>query len=153
MINIYLLDFSETWHYIAEIAFVLSLLYQFVKIYPYTYLAKKQVFKFKGGEPNATISILVSNVLTPNTQYEKLIGLVNEVNQTFYLHWKAIKNGKKELSVLEKEYPNTVKIPQDNLYGMHLYSRLELEDIKVQYIVQEDIPSIHAMYCSEMGKR
>lgn len=152
-INIYLLDFSESWHYIVEIALLLSLLYQFKKIYPYTYLARKQVFKFKGSEANATISVLVSNVLTPNDQYHKLIELVNKVKPDILLTLESDKKWEEELSVIEKSYPNTVKIPKDNLYGMHLYSRLALEDIKVQYIVQEDIPSIHGYVILRNGKK
>lgn len=153
VLNLYLLDFSESWHYIVEIALLLSLLYQFTKIYPYTYLARKQVFKFKGREPNATISVLVSNVLTPNKQYHKLIDLINEKKPDILLTLESDKKWEEELSVIEKQYPNTVKIPKDNLYGMHLYSRLALEDIKVQYIVQEDIPSIHGYVVLRNGKK
>lgn len=153
IVDLWLLDLSETWHYTTIIALVLSLIYQFVKIYPYTYLAKKQVFKFKGKEPNATISILVSNVLTPNKKSEKLIQLVEDVKPDLLLTLESDKRWENELSVLEENYPNTVKIPKDNLYGMHLYSKLKLEEVKVRYIVQEDIPSIHAFVVLRNGKK
>ncbi|WP_339812802.1 endonuclease/exonuclease/phosphatase family protein, partial [Zunongwangia profunda] len=44
---------------------------------------------------------------------------------------------------IEDDYKYTIKVPLDNLYGMHLYSKLELIDADVHYLVQEDIPSIH----------
>lgn len=152
-LDLWFLNFSETWHYIVVIALCLSLIYQFEKIYPYTYLARKQVFKFKGNNPDAAISILVSNVLTPNKKSEKLIKLVNDIKPDLLLTLESDKRWEKELSVLEKDYPNTVKIPKDNLYGMHLYSKLKLEDVKVQYIVQEDIPSIHSYVILRNGKK
>ena len=73
----YIYDFTKTWHFIAVAALVLSLIYQFIKIYPYTYISRKQVLKFKGSDPKGSISILVSNVLTPNRRSDKLIDLVN----------------------------------------------------------------------------
>ncbi len=146
-------DFSETWHIIAIAVLGLSLIYQIIKIFPYTWLGKKQVMRFKGSDPDATISILISNVLTPNKKYYKLINLVRDKNPDLFLTLESDKTWEKELSVLEDDYKYTVKIPQDNLYGMHLYSKLKLEDVKVQNIVQKDIPSIRAYVVLRNGKK
>ncbi|TBW26432.1 endonuclease/exonuclease/phosphatase family protein [Gramella sp. KN1008] len=146
-------DFSKAWHLIAILILSLSLTYQLVKVYPYTYLHKKQVLRFQGSEPGTTISVLVSNVLTPNKRSDKLIALVKERKPDILLTLETDKRWENELSVLEDEYKYTVKIPKDNLYGMHLYSKLKLEDIKVRNIVQEDIPSIHAYVVLGNGKR
>lgn len=134
---------TTTLHIILKVLLVLSLMYQVVKIYPYTIFAKKQVLSFKGNDPNAIISVLVSNVLTTNTQYHRLIALVHKKQPDILLTLETDKTWEKELEVLEKEYPYTVKIPQDNLYGMHLYSKMKLEDVEVKYLIKEDIPSIH----------
>ncbi|MEX1057181.1 MAG: endonuclease/exonuclease/phosphatase family protein, partial [Natronospirillum sp.] len=40
--------------------------------------------------------------------------------------------------------PHAVRCAQDNLYGMHVYSRLPLNDIEVTYLVEDNVPSIHA---------
>ncbi|MDX1544036.1 MAG: endonuclease/exonuclease/phosphatase family protein [Christiangramia sp.] len=146
-------DFSKSWHLIAIIILVLSLVYQFIKIFPYTYISKKQVLRFKGSDPGATISVLVSNVLTPNKRSDKLISLVKERQPDILLTLETDKRWEEELSVFEDEYKYTVKIPQDNLYGMHLYSKLKLEDVKVLNIVQENIPSIHAYVVLRSGKK
>ncbi len=136
-------DFSETWHYVATALLFLSLVYQSIKIFPYTILAKKQVIKFKGKAEDATISILVSNVLTPNKHPEKLVALVKKRQPDILLTLESDKRWEKELEEIEDDYKYTVKVPLDNLYGMHLYSKLELIDADVHYLVQEDIPSIH----------
>ncbi|MBT8295088.1 MAG: endonuclease/exonuclease/phosphatase family protein, partial [Gramella sp.] len=151
--SVLLYDFSKSWHYVAIATLILSLIYQFKKIFPYTYLAKKQVLKFEGEDPNATISILVSNVLTPNKRSDKLISLVNEKQPDILLTLESDQRWEEELATLEKDYKYTVKIPKDNLYGMHLYSKLKLEDIKVKNLVQEDIPSIHGKVVLRNGKK
>ncbi len=151
--SFFIYDFSETWHFIALGVLVLSLIYQFYKIFPYTYLSRKQVLKFKGSDPNAAISILVSNVLTPNNRSDKLISLVNDRKPDILLTLETDKRWENELAVLEEDYKYTVKIPQDNLYGMHLYSKLGLLDVKVRNIVQEEIPSIHAYVKLRNGKK
>ncbi|MCH4823825.1 endonuclease/exonuclease/phosphatase family protein [Gramella lutea] len=149
----FVFSFSEPWHFIGIGALFLSLIYQFTKIYPYTYISPKQVQRFKGSDPDASISILVSNVLTPNKRSDKLIALVNEREPDVLLTLESDKRWENELSEIEDEYKYNVKIPKDNLYGMHLYSRLELEDIKVRNLVQEDIPSIHGKVVLRNGKR
>ncbi len=136
-------DFSETWHYVATALLFLSLIYQSIKIFPYTILSRKQVIKFKGKADDATISILVSNVLTPNKHPEKLVALVKKRQPDILLTLESDKRWEKELEEIEDDYKYTVKVPLDNLYGMHLYSKLELIDADVHYLVQEDIPSIH----------
>ena len=153
ILSFFFYDFESIWHFIAVAALVLSLLYQAKKIFPYTYLSRKQVLKFKGNDPNGTISILVSNVLTPNKRSDKLIALINDRKPDLVLTLESDKRWEKELSEIEDEYKYTVKIPKDNLYGMHLYSKLELDDIKVRNLVQEDIPSIHGNVILRNGKK
>lgn len=146
-------SFDATLHYIVVILLVSSFFYQAVKIFPYTYFAKKQVLSFKGNDPNAVISILVSNVLTTNRKYQKLIDLIYKKEPDIVLTLETDKKWEQALSVMEKDYPHTVKIPKDNLYGMHLYSKLELEEIKIKYIITDEIPSIHGYVRLRNGAR
>lgn len=139
-------DFSETWHYIATAALIFSLGYQFKQIYPYTYLAKKQVVQFKGDDSDCLISVVVSNVLTENKSYQKFIDLIRDRNPDIFLTLESDKKWEKALEELEKDYRYTEKVPLDNLYGMHLYSKIKLEDTEVKYLVQKDIPSIHTYF-------
>lgn len=146
-------SFEETLHFIVVALLGASFIYQALKIFPYTILAKKEVLGFEGNDPNAVISILVSNVLTPNQGYDKLLQKINEEKPEIVLTLETDKRWEKELSEIEKEYIYTVKIPQDNLYGMHLYSKLKLEDIEVKYIISNEIPSIHGYVKLKNGER
>ncbi|MCM4158745.1 endonuclease [Antarcticibacterium flavum] len=142
-LSIFFYSFEETYHYIITGLLLLSFLYQAAKIYPYTYLAKKQVISFKGSDPSSIVSVLVSNVLMTNRDHERLIALVKEKEPDLLLTLETDKKWEEELEVIEQQYPYGVKVPLDNLYGMHLYSRLKLEDIEVKYLISDEIPSIH----------
>ena len=143
IITMLISPYEELWQIILTGLLAISLIYQLIKIFPYTLLSRKQVLSFHGNDSKAIISILVSNVLTTNTKYDKLIDLVNRKKPDVLLTLETDKKWEEELSTLEKDYPFTVKIPLDNLYGMHLYSKLKLEDYDVKYLIKEDIPSIH----------
>ncbi|WP_339924861.1 endonuclease/exonuclease/phosphatase family protein [uncultured Cyclobacterium sp.] len=131
---------------------VFSWFYQARKIFPYTVVAGKEVYHDKTSNPDNEIAILVSNVLTPNRHVEKLISLVKKHQPNLVLTLESDKWWEEQMSVLEEDYKCQVKIPLDNLYGMHLYSNLELKDTKVHYLVEDDIPSIHTSVILPSGK-
>jgi endonuclease/exonuclease/phosphatase (EEP) superfamily protein YafD len=47
----------------------------------------------------------------------------------------------KELGSIEDNYPYTIKCPLSNHYGMALYSRLPFKDYRIDYLIQDDVPS------------
>ena len=59
----------------------------------------------------------------------------------------------KKLDVLEEDYPHTIKCPLDNLYGMHVYSKLPLSDCHIKYLVEPDVPSIHTLITLPSGDK
>lgn len=144
---------GSTWQVLIVSLLAFSFFYQAVKIFPYTILARKQVFRLEGRKSDTRISILVSNVLTPNTNYDKLLKLVDTMDPDILLTLESDTRWEKELSVIEKDYPYTVKIPQDNLYGMHLYSKLELRNIDIKFLISDEIPSIHGNVLLRNGEK
>ena len=146
-------DFSKVIHFIAVALLIISLIYQLEKIYPYTWFAKKEVMKFEDGDPTDNISILVSNVLTPNKDYHKLLEIVNRRKPDILLTLESDEKWEEALKELEKDYEYCIKVPQDNLYGMHLYSKLKLEETEIRYLVKDDIPSIHGVVRLEDNSR
>jgi len=46
------------------------------------------------------------------------------------------------LEPLNERYPHSVRHPQENGYGLHLHSRLELIDPRVRFLIEEDVPSV-----------
>ncbi len=49
-----------------------------------------------------------------------------------------------QLEPLDDLYEYSVKKPLDNSYGMLLFSKIPLLNARIEYIIKQDIPSIHA---------
>lgn len=147
-------SFASPLSFIFTGLLLIGILYQAVKILPYTPFYRKEVIRFRGKEDHTNrISILVSNVLSPNRKARKLLHLIRRKKPNLVLTLESDTWWQQQLDTLEKDYPYTVKIPLDNLYGMHLYSNLELEDAQVIYLVKDDIPSIEAYVKLPSGKK
>ncbi|HEY4650548.1 MAG TPA: endonuclease/exonuclease/phosphatase family protein [Pontibacter sp.] len=124
-------------------ALVVVIIYQAVNIYPYTFLAPKEVKDAdKGTSEDTSLSFLVSNVLMYNKEYGQLAALVQKQKPDIVLLLESDLAWQQGLAPVTKQYPYRVEIPLDNTYGMHLYSRLPLRQQKVSYLLDKDIPSI-----------
>lgn len=123
-------------------------------VLPYTQLWKKEVQNATDDPELAEhqIKIMVSNVLTPNEQKQDLVNLVNDKNPDILIALETDKKWERALEQIEPDYPYTVKVPLDNLYGMHLYSKLELIDPEIKYLIIDDIPSIHSQLRLQSGR-
>lgn len=140
-----------SWSLIAVTLACLA--YQAWWILPYTPLYPQEVRSASGADPENSLCILAVNVLTPNRQAKALLDLVHENRPDVLIAVETDPWWQDRLDVLAPEYPHALKCPLDNLYGMHLYSRFPLKDAKVQFLVQEDIPSMHAVVLLPSGRR
>lgn len=138
-------SFTETWHFLIMGLIALSLFYQVRKIYPYTSFVKKQVLSHSGEYNEHSISIIVSNVLQTNRNAHKLLEQVQQIQPHLLLLLETDAWWESQMEMIEKDYPYTIKKPQDNLYGMHLYSKFELINPEIKYLVEDKIPSFEAL--------
>ncbi|MER2492753.1 endonuclease/exonuclease/phosphatase family protein [Catenovulum sediminis] len=95
---------------------------------------------------------MTANVLTPNRNADLLIQMVREYNPDVLVTLESDQWWEDQLKVLEADMPYSVKCPLDNLYGMHIFSRLPLNDQEISYLVEEDVPSIHTTLTLRSGK-
>lgn len=144
----------STWRYVLLIFLIAALSYQLKMVLPYTFVWKKQVKQVKDHQlnPNQQISLIVSNVLTTNKKYHLLIEQVQQLQPDLLLTLETDSTWQNELTVLHTDYPYRVAVPLDNLYGMHLYSKLKLEDTEVKYLLTDEIPSIHTQVILRSGQ-
>ena len=141
-----LLILTPQWQ-MAEIALTLALIgaigFQLRMILPYTRLWKQEVRQAMPMANPVQVKLMVSNVLTPNNNTQALVNLVQQKQPDILITLESDQKWEDALRVIEPDYPYSVKVPLDNLYGMHLYSKLELIDPEIKYLLIDDIPSIH----------
>ena len=132
----------------AETAFLLALAmsfgYQCCRIFPYTPFATKQVADANPGDGSASIRLLIANVLMDNRRAGDFIEMVRAHDPDVILALETDDWWDRQLASLEKDYPFALKHPLANTYGMHLFSRLELRSPMVRFLVEADVPSVHA---------
>ncbi|WP_242929164.1 endonuclease/exonuclease/phosphatase family protein [Pontibacter vulgaris] len=146
-----LLNFSDydTWALTGTAA--ICFVYHGGWILPYTRLYPTEVKWARPKNRANKISILTANVLTPNRNTDALIGLVENYKPDVLVTLETDAWWQEKLAVLESNYTYSIKCPQDNLYGMHVYSKLPLEDSAIQYLVEPDVPSIHSLVVLPSG--
>ena len=141
----------------ASVFIGLSLLcvaFQLYRILPYTRAWTKQVIS---AEANSTshpdsIHLLISNVLQSNPNREGLVSMVQRERPDVLLTLET--NAEWEAALLEAigdDYPEQVKVPLENRYGMHLFSRFPLRNTEVMHLISDSIPSIYAEVQLESG--
>ncbi|WP_199610521.1 endonuclease/exonuclease/phosphatase family protein [Flocculibacter collagenilyticus] len=162
-----LLDYTQPEVYVLMIAALLCGMYQIWWIFPYTPWFKKEVKSTQDCEPShepekggaispadpSSIRILTANVLTTNRNAQGLLDLVHKYAPDVLVTLESDEWWQSQLDTLEPEYMYTIKCPLDNLYGMHVYSRLPLNDCKLEYIVEEDVPSMHTFITLPCGAK
>ncbi|WP_420318987.1 endonuclease/exonuclease/phosphatase family protein [Ekhidna sp.] len=152
-LSFWVLSFDLWWHYLLLAALLANLAFQGIRIYPYTIFAPIQVKKFRKEPNDHSISILVSNVLTPNRKVHLLLKHIDTYDPDIVLTLESDQWWQDQLAGLKDRYPFQVNVPKDNLYGMHLFSKLELIEHQVLNQVKADIPSIEALVKLRSGKK
>lgn len=124
-------------------ALVLSMIYQLVKVVPYSSLYPSIK---SAAESDEHVSILAGNVLQTNSCYPDFLNEIKRFDPDLVLTMETNKAWEDCLSPIEKDYPFSVKVPLENFYGMHLYSKKELQDVEVNYQIESGKPSIFFDY-------
>ena len=135
------------------IVLVLNAIYIIYLILPFTRIWKKQVLNFTKEIEGNEISLMIANVYQDNTNYKGCLKEINRVNPDVVLLLETGPKWEEETRILENDFPYCIKAPLDNTYGMLLYSKLDLEDSSVRFLVEDDIPSIHAKIILRNEKR
>jgi endonuclease/exonuclease/phosphatase (EEP) superfamily protein YafD len=134
------------------VSLVLCLLYQGYMMYPYTLLSPKQVQQSKQPTKESTVSLLFANVLMENRNAARLKEIIREADPDLILTAEVDEWWREQLKEFDRTHPYVVSQPQDNCYGILLQSRFELINPQVKFLVEDDIPSIHARVKLRSGR-
>jgi len=145
------LDVCSAYSIVLIAATVLCLAWQLWWILPYTVIWPVEVKRASNRDTKYQLTILTANVLTSNRNADSLIELVKKYQPDVLVTLESDQWWQDQLSALEQTMPFSVQCPLDNLYGMHVYSRLSLHHQEVCYLVEENVPSIHASITLRSG--
>lgn len=142
------LDLTQHSHWLLLAITLLCLAYHLWWILPYTRLYPVEVLAAGPGSvthaADNSLSIVTANVLTTNRHADVFLELVHSYSPDLIVTLESDQWWQDRLDCLQESYPYSVKCPLDNLYGMHVYSRLPLHNASIDYLVEDDVPSIHA---------
>jgi endonuclease/exonuclease/phosphatase (EEP) superfamily protein YafD len=121
-----------------------SLAYQFYMMFPYTPLSGVQVERSTRSATASNISLLFANVLMQNRNSAGLLDIIRKFDPDVVLTVETDQWWRDQLAELEETHAYTVLQSQENEYGMLLYSRLPLTNAAVRFLIDDEVPSIHA---------
>lgn len=117
--------------------------HQVYSIIPYTSIYPIKSEKYKGRYNSSSFSILEVNIKMNNKEVDKFIKLVYENKPDILVITEPNKWWENEIKELDVLYPYSIKKPLDNTYGMIVYSKFELRDQEINFLVEDNIPSFY----------
>lgn len=151
--DLLVLDRQQWLNWVLLAGLVLGLGFQAWWIWPYGPWHRPEVGQAGSPDPDNTLSLITANVLMPNRNARALIALVHEYRPDILVTLESDSWWQQHLDILESDYPYTLKCPLDNLYGMHVYSRLPLMNARTEYLVEDGVPSMYADIELPSGRR
>jgi len=139
--------FSDTSDHIlltlSTVCIIIALAYQLYWIIPNSQIYDVEVQRHLPERQNAlgSICLLSSNVLMHNRNSQALLDLVQKHQPDVLVTLESDQWWQDKLDTLS-DYRYRLQCPLDNLYGMHIYSRLALENTSIDFLVEPDKPSM-----------
>lgn len=144
VLNVYLFRTQNYFDYFLSVSSIIAIIYQAYCIYPFTFLHRREVQKAREYDDDSTnFSLLIFNVLMENENHKEVVELIKNVNADAVLLAEPNQHWADNLAELTTFYKHKVSYLLENHYGMIFFSNLEIHDTEIQFIIQEDIPSIH----------
>lgn len=140
-----LLEWKKTRIKLFFSVLMLAVLYQGYILHPYYLPVSRVVPDYEITAPERTFSLLVSNILMENKEVQAYLDLVAKLRPDVVLVMEPNDWWTKQLAPLRKIYTHHVEQPQDNQYGMNLYSRFPLSETKIHYFEDTGTPSIQTL--------
>jgi endonuclease/exonuclease/phosphatase (EEP) superfamily protein YafD len=153
ILQIFTFDLTDYFAYIFTLILLICIIYQVAAILPFTVFYKKEVQDAREpDEDNTNISLLIFNVLMENDKYPDVVELVKSAKADVVLLAETNKIWEENLSELNKIYHYRISHLLENHYGIMFFSKFETHDTELQFIIQDDIPSVHTQIKLRSGE-
>lgn len=124
--------------YFLLAVFALVAVYQSIHILPYTGLRRVSVCSTQQA---ANLSVFIANVYQPNEPDGRLLQIIQKHQPDILVFLETDDKWDKHFQLLDRAYRYSIKRPQDNTYGMLLFSRLPIKNPKVHFLIDDSVPS------------
>ncbi|WP_235296131.1 endonuclease/exonuclease/phosphatase family protein [Portibacter marinus] len=135
-----------TWLTIAAILLLVAAIVAcLISVLPFTPLNSIEVpFKDKKDAKNS-LNILVFNVYQFNDQYQNLVDLVLRIDPDVVFLIETNTDWAKGVNALKKHFPYHFDEIRENTYGLMFFTKRELLEGGINYLVKPTIPSAEAL--------
>lgn len=149
---VWLYGWGDGWPTAFLLALLAGLASELFHIRRFTPLWPKQALGTREPSPRHSFSLLISNVRMENTAYARFLKLVRENDPDLLLVNEPDERWARYLAhELNPRYPHRIECPLPNTYGMLLYSKFQLLNPRVRYLVEQDVPSFRATVAMPAG--
>lgn len=147
------LDFKWVFKLPLLLILLAFMVYQLQFVVVYTPLYKTQAKVSKNPLAENSFTLMVSNVRMENDDKERFHTLVKKYNPDILLINEPDQNWADAIDKLDSDYPYSIKYPINNTYGMMLLSKLPLTESAVNFLVEDEVPSIFTRITLPSGSK
>ncbi len=125
-------------------ALATCVLYQTVRIFPYTRFASTEIDLITDAPSDSTVKLLSANVLMENTRKSDLIRIIEREDPDILFLMETDQVWLDALKDCIDTYPTVLTYPLDNYYGMIFATRLRAPRAEVIFLADDNTPALAA---------
>lgn len=145
-------DIKSKRDYFFVILLTCCFIFQLLKILPYIPHGRKELMDSETENTAPRIKFYIANVLQDNKNPGKLLKEIERKDADVLLFMETDTRWMEQIRPAVKNYPYRMEVPLNNTYGMLLYSRLPFRNEKINYLVDDSIPSMEAILQLNKGE-
>ncbi|HEV7347552.1 endonuclease/exonuclease/phosphatase family protein [Telluribacter sp.] len=138
----FIVDFNVWYQWAFAGALLLNLAYLSYQMLPFLPFSRIQLLNASRFEKDQTIGIMIANVYQYNTLFDNLLKQIKACDPDIFILSETDQAWSDSMASLHEKYPYRIEEPLDNTYGLMVFSRFELLDQQINYLVEDDVPSI-----------
>jgi endonuclease/exonuclease/phosphatase (EEP) superfamily protein YafD len=149
---IYNFNLLSVFEIVLAVVVIVCMIYQVRSVLPFTRFYPKELQDARESDHDSTnLSVLIFNVLMENREFGRVVELIKGVDADLVLLAETDQDWADGLTEIDGLYKHRIAHLLGNHYGMMLYSKLEIHDTEIEFVIQDDIPSIHTKVRLESG--
>ncbi|WP_306643348.1 endonuclease/exonuclease/phosphatase family protein [Sanyastnella coralliicola] len=135
-------SFSHWMTWLTVIMLLFITVWTFYRIFPYTRMSRSEI-------PDAdvmseSIRIYCANVEMGNDDYDSVLKQLNQIDPDIIVFLEYSEDWKSAVEPQLSLHPFRELLPLANTYGIALYSKIPITHSEIQFLVEQDVPSIFA---------